>query len=1006
MFRSRRPHRHEAARAEAATGLYERFVNTKPTVLQTLEDAAMEAIVTGVCYRVTPRTSLGVSLPTPDPDPDAGRNGLLAEAIALLDPVVERDVQQPGTLALMARCLKALHRETGDVAPLRRAVALWERAATADPASAAVRHDLGAALVDLAVYEGGAAHVAEAARHAHEATRLCTATDRRKATYLCGFSRALCALFERTGKDDVRKLAVSEAASAATLNGEPVPAECGYALGAALLTSYEATGSLLEIEYAVSTLRQVVDLEPLPEYLLALARALCLMYPTCRDERILREAVQTSRRALAAALPSDPTRYRYLQQAAHARLLSHAAHGGRGVVDVAVPFQRLAIGSMPEDHPHRVDAIGVLADIWLAQYEKTKETADLDGAYEATLVAKRLSKEHPDHHRHLARYGRGARLAVETTKDAAYLRLGISATTEALNTDGLPKDLEASYLLQTATLLIDYTDLHPDDELRQAARNMLAECTRIDDQEPHVLAEAAGRWADLAIAAESWLEAGTAHFGALSAMWRMTGMEVSRESQESTLHRFSGMASSGAACLVQAGKPMHALTVLELGRGVMMTRDLNFYDEIRALRRSAPELSHRLSEQLKKRDEAAAMLGSRLILATEGLPGDGRIGDLRRVAARNLKMLAAEVRKVPGHERFMEPPSDEELLAASGQGPIVVVNLSPLRSDALVVRPTGVTVVPLPAITPEAVATLVDTFQAAVAKADAAANDTMLDGLAWLWDNLAEPVLSVAAPGKRRVGPLPRLWWCPTGPLSHLPLHAAGHHRAGDGRTVAERVISSYIPTISALRRVRARQTDPSAADRGLLAVAVSRTESGEQPLPGARSEAAEIAKVHPSTRILADAAATNARLLRELPGYGRVHFICHALTDTRSPSLSRLVLHGADDVLTVDDIARLDLSSGKLAYLSVCEAARPGAKITDEAVHIAGAFLIAGYPDVVGTLWPMPDAAGRRLARRFYRQISDGSGPAHALHHTVTQAYRRAPASPVLWANLVHIGR
>ncbi|MEU6812653.1 CHAT domain-containing protein [Streptomyces sp. NPDC046831] len=970
----------------------------------TLEDVAMEAIVTGVCHRVDPRSALGVALPTPEQE--TGRTRLLAEAIALLDPVVERHVQQPGTLALMARCLQALHRETDDVASLRRAVGLWERAVTVDAASPAVRHDLGAALIDLSAYEGGIAHLTDAVRHTQEATLSYAATDRRKATYMCGLSRALCALFERTGQDMVRKLALGEAASAAALNGEPVPAECGYALGAALLTSYEATGSMEEIEYAVTALRQVVDLEPHPESLRALARALCLMYPTNRDERLIREAVETSRRALAAARPADPTRYRYLQQAAHARLLSHAAHGGRGVIDVAVPLQRLAIGSMPEGHPGRVAAIGVLADTWLAQFEKTQESADLDGAFEATLVAMRLSKEQPDHHRHLARYGRGARLAFESSGDASHLQRGVRATTKALKTDDLPKDLEASYLLQTATLLIDYTDQNPDDELRQAARNLLSACVKIDGQEPHVLAEAGGRWADLAIAAESWLEAGMAHFSALSAMWRMTGMEVSRESQESTLHRFSGMASSGAACLLQAGKPMNALMVLELGRGVMMTQDLDFYDEIRALEHSAPQLSRRLSEQLKDRDEAAAMLGSRLIVAGASLPGDGRIGDRRRIAARNLKLLAAEVRKVPGHERFLEPPSDDELLAASGRGPVVVVNLSRLRSDALVVQPSGVTVVPLPAVTPAAVDSLVAAFQDAVTQADAAANDTMLDGLAWLWDNLAEPVLSVAAPAEHHSGSLPRLWWCPTGPLSFLPLHAAGHYRSGDGRTVAARVVSSYIPTIMALRRVRARGADPSAADRGLLAVAVSRTEGDEAPLPGALSEAAEVAKAHPAARILVDAEATKSSLLRELPGYRRVHFTCHAHTDTRSPSLSRLVLHGYDDELTVDNIARLDLSSVELAYLSVCEAARPGAEITDEAVHIAGAFLIAGYPDVVGTLWSMPDATGRWLARRFYRQLSDGSGPAHALHHTVVEAHRRAPASPLLWANLVHIGR
>ena len=54
----------------------------------------------------------------------------------------------------------------------------------------------------------------------------------------------------------------------------------------------------------------------------------------------------------------------------------------------------------------------------------------------------------------------------------------------------------------------------------------------------------------------------------------------------------------------------------------------------------------------------------------------------------------------------------------------------------------------------------------------------MLDVLDWLWDAVAEPVLAVLG----RTGPPsdgepgPRVWWCPTGPLTVLPIHAAGHH--------------------------------------------------------------------------------------------------------------------------------------------------------------------------------------------------------------------------------------
>ena len=47
-----------------------------------------------------------------------------------------------------------------------------------------------------------------------------------------------------------------------------------------------------------------------------------------------------------------------------------------------------------------------------------------------------------------------------------------------------------------------------------------------------------------------------------------------------------------------------------------------------------------------------------------------------------------------------------------------------------------------------------------------------------------------------------RIWWCVTGPLAFLPIHAAGiydEHGTGAGSTISEFAISSYTPTIRAL---------------------------------------------------------------------------------------------------------------------------------------------------------------------------------------------------------------
>src|SRR5207302_4563723 len=104
--------------------------------------------------------------------------------------------------------------------------------------------------------------------------------------------------------------------------------------------------------------------------------------------------------------------------------------------------------------------------------------------------------------------------------------------------------------------------------------------------------------------------------------------------------------------------------------------------------------------------------------------------------------------------------------------------------------------------------------------------------LAWLWAIVAEPVLT--ALGHTRTPdadqPWPRLWWSPTGPLTLLPLHAAGHHDTGTGhddlgaQSVLDRVISSYAPTLRALSQAREGRPPLDQPARGLLVVAMPTT--------------------------------------------------------------------------------------------------------------------------------------------------------------------------------------
>ncbi len=142
------------------------------------------------------------------------------------------------------------------------------------------------------------------------------------------------------------------------------------------------------------------------------------------------------------------------------------------------------------------------------------------------------------------------------------------------------------------------------------------------------------------------------------------------------------------------------------------------------------------------------------------------------------------------------------------------------------------------------------------------------------------------------------------------------------------------------------------------------------------------------------------------------VHFACHGRADRLDPACSQLILADhAVSPLTVAKIRALELSAS-LSFLSACETATTNPRMADESLHITGAFQIAGYRHVIGTLWSVEDRAAAEIAPDFYRHLtSDGSaqpGPdrsAFALHHATRQMRERYANAPVLWAAHIHTG-
>ncbi len=106
---------------------------------------------------------------------------------------------------------------------------------------------------------------------------------------------------------------------------------------------------------------------------------------------------------------------------------------------------------------------------------------------------------------------------------------------------------------------------------------------------------------------------------------------------------------------------------------------------------------------------------------------------------------------------------------------------------------------------------------------------------------------------------------------------------------------------------------------------------------------------------------------------------------------------------LSARRVAGLQLNAG-LAVLSACDTAR-GRVAAEGVVGIARAFMAAGVPSVVISLWSLPDQQTVYLMDAFYTRLDAGEQPAAALRSAMLATRAKYPAAKN-WAGFALLGR
>jgi len=259
---------------------------------------------------------------------------------------------------------------------------------------------------------------------------------------------------------------------------------------------------------------------------------------------------------------------------------------------------------------------------------------------------------------------------------------------------------------------------------------------------------------------------------------------------------------------------------------------------------------------------------------------------------------------------------------------------------------------------------------------------------------------------------LPHIWWCPTGPLTFLPIHAAGlYDQSFPGPNILDFAVSSYTPTVTTL--LEALQKNPIVY-KGLLGVSQSCT-PGQSRLPNADKELDLIKQFGSSLDIhsLQGELATVECVLEGMKKRSWVHLACHAVQHPSSPAESAFCLHNGN--LTLSKIMTKSFDNADFAFLSACQTATGDKNLPDEAVHLAAGMLAAGYQSVIATMWSIGDNDAPLIADEVYSHLRCGAGPnstmaAHALHHAVKKLRKKLEkaGSPAFlsWVPFIHVGK
>jgi tetratricopeptide (TPR) repeat protein len=788
-------------------------------------------------------------------------------------------------------------------------------------------------------------------------------------------------------------------------------------------------GEDTDLEGAITNYHRAIELTPtghskLPARLSSLADSLALRFARYRKDADLKQAIMNYRQAIELIPVGHSEVPSRLNSLALSLDLRFARYGEDADLEEAITNYRQAIELTPIGHTDLPAQLNNLANSLESRYVRYAEDADLEHAISNYRQAIELT---PVGHSDLpvqlnnlalsldsrfARYGEDTDLeeAITNYRQAIELTpLGHIALPLWLNNLALSlksrfarygEDTDLEHAITNYRRVIELTPVGHSDLTRRlngladslasrfvcygedadldAAISGYAKGSEVTSGVTYGRFQCAVSGATLAHSSGRLTEALKAYNIAASILPQLVWFGQSVASRQQLLRsRPANLASDAAACAISLGDLERAVELLDHGRSIFWSQAMDIRTDLTDLKNFDAALAGQFeiiaraldAGALQDRGPDSSTLSGRHSIV-------GHIEHRRRLAEQ-LECLLLQIRELSGFQNFMKPLPFSQLRYAAAGGPIVILNISSYRCDALIVTvDCAPKLIPLPDLSLGRVSELADNFrkhQNSLHYVPRDLRSCLRRLLPEIWRAAVSPVLDGLGytDSEEKSLSKPRIWWCPTGPLSFLPIHAAGPYTKSGGPNLLHIVVSSYTNTLSALLHARSQRKWKEPCRMLLIGQAET---PGQKPLPSTTKELdviCERARLHDVVAVarVEGPDALQDTILEKLKDATCVHFACHGHQDqTRNGLISALYVH--DGPILLPTLASRQLPRADFAFLAACHSASGSEVMPDEAMHIAAGMQVAGFRSVIATMWAMDDSTGPFVAEKVYGRL------------------------------------